>query len=177
MSDPFIGEIRAVGFNLAPTGWAFCDGQILSISQNTALFSLLGTTYGGNGTTNFALPDLRDRSPMSMGQGPGLTFRNEGEVGGYSAITLQTSEMPIHSHIAKASGNSGESTDPTNAVWTFTGTPRGQIPMYNTALGTGVGMNIGAITPAGQSNPHNNMQPSLTLNYIIALQGIYPQRP
>ncbi|KPV51345.1 phage tail protein [Kouleothrix aurantiaca] len=177
MSDPFIGEIRIVGFNFAPRGWAFCDGQIMSIAQNTALFALLGTTYGGNGTTNFALPDLRDRGAMNMGSGPGLTPRSEGENGGAASITLITTELAGHSHIAKASGNLGESADPTNAVWSQTGTPRSQIPMYTTALGAGSAMNIGAITPAGQSNPHNNMQPCLTLNFVIALQGVFPQRP
>lgn len=177
MSDPFIGEIRIVGFNFAPRGWAFCDGQILSISQNTALFSLLGTTYGGNGSTNFALPDLRDRGAMNMGSGPGLTPRFEGENGGEPSITLITAELPGHSHIAKTSGNTGESADPTNAVWATTAAPRSEIPMYSTALGSGVAMNVGAITPAGQSSPHNNMQPYLTLNFIIALQGVFPQRP
>ncbi|HNP85588.1 MAG: phage tail protein [Chloroflexi bacterium SZAS-1] len=177
MSDPFIAEIRAVGFNFAPVGWAFCDGQLLPISQNTALFALIGTTYGGNGTTNFALPDLRDRAPMFWGQGPGLSYYDEGQSGGEPTVTLLESEIPAHNHIAKASGNMSTTADPTNGVWSVPGSQRGGEPMYNNTLSPAAVMSNGALTPAGQSQPHNNWQPFLTLNFIIALQGIFPQRP
>jgi microcystin-dependent protein len=175
MSDPYVGEIRIVGFNYAPTGWAICNGQLMQISQNTALFSLLGTMYGGDGKTTFALPNFQDRAPMSWGDGPGLTPRIEGETGGEPTVTLITSEMPSHPHIAKASGNGASTSDPTNAVWAVGGEVRGGVPLYNTQ-GPGAAMNVGALTPAGQSQPHNNMQPYLALNFIIALQGIYPPR-
>lgn len=177
MSDPYIGEVRIVGFNYAPTGWAFCNGQLLPISSNTALFSILGTTYGGNGTTNFGLPNFQDIAPMFWGQGAGLSDYAPGQAGGYPTISLLMSEMATHSHIAKASGNSGTTTSPANGLWALTGEPRSEIPMYNNSPGSGPTMNVGALTPAGQSQAHNNLQPYLTLNFIIALQGIYPSRP
>jgi microcystin-dependent protein len=175
MSDPYVGEIRVVGFNFAPRGWAICAGQLLPISQNTALFSLLGTMYGGDGRTTFALPNFQDNAPMHWGQGPGLTPRAEGETGGESTVTLTMNDMPAHAHVAKASGNAASSNDPTNALWAVGGETRGGVPLYN-AQGPGPSMNIGALTPAGQSQPHNNLQPSLALNFIIALQGIFPPR-
>lgn len=177
MSDPFIGEIRVVGFNYAPQGWAFCNGQLMSIQQNTALFSLLGTTYGGNGTTNFALPNFQGIAPMNWGQGPGLSYRDLGETAGMTSVTLLESEMPAHAHIAKASGNSASATDPTNGIWAVGGEPRAAVPMYTANASSPAAMNVGALTPQGQSQAHNNMQPYLTLNFIIALQGIFPQRP
>lgn len=173
--DPYIGEVRIVGFNFAPRGWALCQGQLMPISQNTALFSLLGTMYGGDGKTTFGLPDFRDIAPMSWGSAPGLTERYEGETGGSSTVTLITNQLPSHSHVAKASGNPGATNVPTGGVWAATGGPRGGIPMYTTASAPAV-MNVGALTPQGQSTPHNNMQPYLTLNFIIALQGVYPTR-
>ena len=175
MSDPYIGEIRIVGFNFAPRGWAICAGQLLSISQNTALFSLLGTMYGGDGKTTFGLPNFQNNAPMHWGDGPGLTPRSEGEIGGEPTVTLITSEMPSHPHTAKASGNGASSNDPNNAIWAVGGETRGGVPLYNTQ-GPGASMNVGALTPAGQSQPHNNMQPYLTMNFIIALQGIFPPR-
>lgn len=175
MSDPYIGEIRIVGFNYAPTGWAICNGQLMQISQNTALFSLLGTMYGGDGKTTFGLPNFQDNAPMQWGDGPGLTPRSEGETGGESTVTLILAEMPAHGHVAQASGNAASTSDPTGAVWAVGGETRGGVPLYNTQ-GPGTSMNIGALTPAGQSGPHNNMQPFLALNFIIALQGIYPPR-
>lgn len=176
MSEPFLGEIRIVGFNFAPAGWAFCNGQLMSISQNTALFSLLGVMYGGDGTTTFALPNFQNNAPMNQGSGPGLTPRTVGETGGEPSVTLLEAEMAAHPHIAKASGNAASTSDPTGAVWAVGGEPRSAVPLYNAGLGTGASMNIGALTPAGQSQSHNNLQPTLTLNFIIALQGIFPPR-
>lgn len=175
--DPYLGEIRIVGFNFAPRGWALCNGQILSIAQNTALFSLLGTTYGGNGTTTFALPNFQDTAPMNFGNGPGLTPRSLGENGGSTGVTLINTELPAHTHSVAASNNAASSNDPTGALWAATGGPRGGVPTYTTNGGSPALMNIGAVTPQGQSQPHNNLQPYLTLNFVIALQGIYPTRP
>src|SRR5690242_1359485 len=117
MSDPFVAEIRIFTGNFAPRGWALCDGQLMSISQNTALFSLLGTTYGGNGTSNFALPNLQGCAPMQAGQGPGLSLRDLGETGGDQAVTLLQTEMPMHPHTAQAAAAAGASGDPTNKCW------------------------------------------------------------
>jgi microcystin-dependent protein len=175
MSDPYIGEIRIVGFNFAPRGWAICAGQLLPISQNTALFSLLGTMYGGDGRTTFALPKFQDIAPMQWGQGPGLSMQVQGEIGGEPSVTLIQSEMPAHVHIAQASGNGASTNDPTNGLWAVGGEVRGGVPLYN-SQGPGSSMNVGALTPQGQSQPHNNMQPYLALNFIIALQGIFPPR-
>jgi microcystin-dependent protein len=155
------------GGNFAPRGWAFCNGQLLSIAQNTALFSLLGTTYGGNGQTTFALPDLRSRAPVHFGQGPGLTNRDLGEQGGEETHTLITTEMPAHSHPAGAN-NSGQTTNrPADAVAARGGA-------YASSADTSMGP--ASSPPAGGSQPHNNMQPYLAINYIIALEGIYPSR-
>ena len=176
MADPFIGEIRIVGFNYAPTGWALCNGQILPISSNTALFSILGTIYGGNGINTFALPNFQDIAPMFWGQGPGLSNRFEGETSGAPSVTLLVSEMPSHSHVAKASGNSASTNNPTGGIWAVGGEPRASVPMYTTNANSPAAMNVGALTPQGQSQPHNNMQPYLTLNFIIALQGVFPPR-
>jgi microcystin-dependent protein len=169
--DPFVAEIRIFPFNFAPTGWAFCDGQILPLSQNTALFSLLGTTYGGDGKSNFALPDLQGRAAMHPGQGPGLSLYDLGEEGGSETVTLLQSEIPLHSHSLVASLSDGLFTQPSGQQFS-----------------QGVGINIwdttapnttlanNALTPAGGDLPHNNMQPYLTLNYCIALQGVFPPR-
>lgn len=173
MSDNFVGEIRLVGFNFAPTGWAQCNGQLLPISQNTALFSLLGTMYGGDGKTTFALPNLQGNAPMHRGQGPGLSDRVQGEVGGESAVTLLTTEMPAHAHQASGVAGSGQ-TSPQNNVW-------GQLPgrtappLYSSS-NPDVTMNPLALGVAGSSFPHNNLQPYLVLNFIIAMQGIFPPR-
>jgi microcystin-dependent protein len=182
MSEPFIAEIRLFAGNFAPRGWAFCNGQILSIAQNTALFSLLGTTYGGNGQTTFALPDLRGRVPISPGQGPGLPSYTLGQQGGAPSHTLITTEMPAHTHATQVSikafedsfGGAGDSPSPTNHYWSSvaSGAP------YNSTSNTT--MNPGAVQAtlgvAGGSQPHNNMQPYTAINYIIALEGIYPSR-
>ena len=173
MSEPFIGEIRMFGGNFAPRGWAFCQGQLLSIAQNSALFSILGTTYGGNGQTTFALPDLRGRYPMQSGQGPGLTPRSLGEQGGSETVTLLSTQMPQHTHSANASSQAGEVPEPTGAVWAADSTAtvlnyRGS-PIDTT-------MNPAAIGLAGGNQPHNNMSPFTCVNFIIALEGIYPSR-
>lgn len=156
-AEPFLGQIIIVPYNFAPRGWAFCNGQILAISQNMALFSLLGTTYGGNGQTTFALPDLRGRFPMSEGQGPGLSGRALGEVSGAEAVTLTVAETPQHAHALPEVQVRG------------TGTP---------AVGAAAGGDRGTATTSGVggAQPHNNMPPYLVLNYVIALQGIFPSR-
>ena len=176
MSDQFVAEIRIFPFNFPPTGWAFCDGQLMPISQNTALFSLLGTTYGGDGKSTFALPDMQGNAPMQPGQGQGLSLRDLGEMSGTDNVTLLVSEIPAHSHNVVASEGDGTERNPNVA-----GT--GQLPatgigisMYQ-APGPLVLLNPQALSPAGGSLPHNNMQPYLTLNFCIALQGIFPQRP
>jgi microcystin-dependent protein len=172
MADPFVAEIRIFPFNFAPKGWAFCDGQILPISQNTALFSLLGTTYGGDGKSNFALPDMQGNAPMHPGQGPGLSLHDLGETGGSEAVTLLESEIPAHGHTLMALAAAGNRTTPiNNSIARVTGaTPyaAGSPPL--------VSMAAQAIAVAGGDLPHNNMQPYLTLNFCIALQGVFPPR-
>ena len=173
MADPFVAEIRIFAGNFAPKGWAFCDGQLLPISQNTALFSLLGTTYGGNGKSNFALPDLQGRAPMHPGQGPGLSLHDLGEASGSDTVTLLESEMPSHSHTLMANPNSAERPSPTNNL------PARSVgaSLYQSDSTQGlVDMAPEAITPSGGDQPHNNMQPYLTMNFIIAMQGVYPPR-
>ena len=176
MSDQFVAEIRIFPFNFPPTGWAFCDGQLLPISQNTALFSLLGTVYGGDGKSTFALPDMQGNAPMQPGQGTGLSLRDLGELSGTETVTLLTSEIPFHTHTMSASNAAADEEgqkDPTNAV---PGVQQGSNQMY-TALASPAVMAPQALSPAGGSLPHNNMQPYLTLNFCIALQGIFPPRP
>lgn len=177
MSDPFVAEIRIFPFNFAPKGWAFCDGQLMPISQNTALFSLLGTTYGGDGKSTFALPDLQGRAPMHPGQGPGLSLHDLGETGGSETVTLLTSEMPLHPHqVGRALGSDGNQTTPVNNIWAQMPIGRAVVNIYHEKPPTGP-MNNTAIGPAGGDQPHNNMQPYLTLNFCIALQGVFPARP
>lgn len=169
MSDPFLGEIRMVGFNFAPRGWAFCNGQLLPISQNTALFALLGIIYGGDGRTTFALPNLQGHSPMHPGQGPGLSLRDIGETTGTSTVSLISSELPSHTHQARASSDDANSTSPINSAWGL-----GAVAQYRPDNDTS--MNANALAPVGGNQPHNNMQPYLTVNFVIALQGIFPPR-
>lgn len=180
MSDQFVAEVRIFPFNFPPKGWAFCDGQLLPISQNTALFSLLGTTYGGNGKSNFALPNLQGSVPMQPGQGPGLSLRDLGEVGGSETVSLLQTEIPAHTHTLQ--GCDADATVPTisnelMAKGSYdTGTAGGLVGAYssqppNTAMSTQ------AVAVTGGGQPHNNMQPYLTLSFCIAMQGIFPPRP
>ena len=177
MSEPFVAEIRMFGFNLAPKGWAFCDGQLLPISQNTALFSLLGTTYGGDGKSTFALPNLQGCVPLQQGQGPGLSLYDLGETGGASSISLLQTEMPTHYHSALCSTNAGDQPSPGGNVWAVAKVGRQADNRYSATVGSGPQMNPVALSPAGGSLPHNNMPPYLVLNFCIALQGVYPSRP
>jgi microcystin-dependent protein len=172
MADPFVAEIRIFPFNFAPKGWAFCNGQLLPLSQNTALFSLLGTTYGGNGKSNFALPDMQGNAPMHPGQGPGLSLHDLGEMSGSETVTLLESEIPSHSHAWNASNQDGTDQSPVNEL--FAGGVGG-VSTY-AAPSAVQAFNLQTLTPAGSSMPHNNMQPYLTLNFNIALQGVFPPR-
>jgi microcystin-dependent protein len=176
--EPFLGQITLFPFNFAPKGWAFCQGQIMPIQQNTALFSLLGTFYGGDGRTNFALPDLRGRVPVAQGQGPGLSIYDLGSMQGVEAVTLNASQVPPHSHPF-----------PAFAVQATTNAPNGGLPAQGHGSGRGAfAVNIyappqtavplasGQVAAAGGGHAHNNLQPYLTLNWCIALQGIFPSR-
>ncbi len=174
MSDQFVAEIRIFAGNFAPTGWALCQGQILPISQNTALFSLIGTFYGGNGQSTFALPNLQGRAPVNQGQGQGLTARFLGEASGGDSVTLIQTEMPAHTHQLRAATSAADQTNPSNAVWAGSSGGRTPPPLYSTTQNTTMAFN--ALSISGGSLPHNNMHPYLTLNFIIALQGIFPPR-
>ena len=169
--EPFIGEIIMFGGNFAPRGWAFCDGQLLPISENTALFSILGTTYGGDGRTTFGLPDLRGRVTIHPGTGSGLTPRLLGEMGGQERVTLTTDQIPAHNHEIKALKTEGDSSSPEGNFPAKSG--QGD-PDYNTD--SDATMNSNAIENTGGNQPHNNMPPFQSINFIIALQGIFPSR-
>jgi microcystin-dependent protein len=168
MSEPFLGQIQQLGFNFAPLGWAFCNGQLMSIAQNTALFSLLGTTYGGDGVTTFALPDCRGRNSMHFGQGPGLGNYSQGEVSGTETVTLLSTQIPQHNHLANAS--TGQ-----KLVNTPSGSALGAFDMY-TASAPDTVLGAGMIGQTGGNQPHDNMMPYLVINWCIALEGIYPSR-
>lgn len=170
--DPFLGEIRLFAGNFAPRGWALCNGQLMPITQNTALFSLLGVNYGGDGRTTFALPNFQGSAPVHQGQGPGLTGRVVGEIGGVPHVTLLSSEMPSHNHLPSTQTSATQS-NPEGAVWANT-PGRNGIPIYAATADTN--MNPMAIGVSGNSQPHNNMQPYLGLNFIIALEGVFPPR-
>jgi microcystin-dependent protein len=174
MADPFVAEIRIFPFNFAPNGWAWCDGQLLPLSQNTALFSLLGTTYGGNGKSNFALPDLQGNAPMFWGQGPGLSLYDLGQTGGSQTVTLLESEIPSHSHGLMAAAQIATSGVPSPSVGL--GRSRGMNLYQSNTTQNVVQMSPSALGPAGGSLPHNNMMPYLTIYFCIALQGVFPPR-
>lgn len=171
--DPFVAEIRIFPFNFAPKGWAWCDGQILPLSQNTALFSLLGTTYGGDGKSNFALPDLQGRAPMHPGQGPGLSLHDLGETGGSETVSLLESEIPSHNHTFRVDGADPADQPAPSAVRSFARSSNGFA--WNATFAASA-MSGNALAPAGGDQPHNNMQPYLTFYFCIALQGVYPPR-
>jgi microcystin-dependent protein len=167
--DPYIGEIRCFGFNFAPQGWALCNGQLMSISQNTALFSLLGTMYGGDGRVTFGLPDLRGRVPLAFGQGPGLTDRTQGEVGGTEAVSLTAATLAPHGHTVAAS-SAATTKNPSGALPALTGAGSS----YGTTAD--LAMSPAMIGGGGSGQPHDNMQPYVVLNWSIALVGIFPPR-
>ncbi|MDE8651301.1 phage tail protein [Novosphingobium album (ex Liu et al. 2023)] len=180
MADPFVAEIRMFCFNFAPTGWAFCDGQLLPLSQNTALFSLLGTTYGGDGRSTFALPNLQGSVAVHQGQGPGLQLWDLGQVEGVDNVTLLQTEMPNHNHglnarVAAGSTPAVTNNLPSNASW-VQGAQFGVVQAYATNA-PDTAMNPQAIASAGGNLPHNNMMPYLTISFCIALQGVFPPRP
>jgi microcystin-dependent protein len=174
--DPFVGEIQAVPYAFAPKGWAMCDGQLLPISQNTALFSLLGTTYGGNGTSNFALPNFQGCSAIFWGQGPGLSLYDEGQTGGEVNVTLLQSEMPIHGHSVNVVDAPGTQNSPGGALLGKARFGKAYDYQYGPVPANGPTMSTGALANAGGSLPHNNMPPYTVVNFIIALQGIFPAR-
>ncbi|MBB6099987.1 microcystin-dependent protein [Deinobacterium chartae] len=174
MADPFVAEIRIFPFNFAPKGWALCNGQLLPIAQNTALFSLLGTTYGGNGRSTFALPDLQGRAPMHPGQGSGLSLYNLGQAGGSPNVTLIQGEMPMHSHQVRVAPEPGDNLGP-NLAMALARSSGGSayISPGGSSLTQASPQSVGAV---GGNAPHNNMMPYLTFNFCIALQGIFPPR-
>ena len=172
MADPFVAEIRIMGSNFAPKGWALCNGQLLPISQNTALFSLIGTYYGGDGKSTFALPNLQGKAPMHWGQGPGLSERFLGEDQGVEAVSLLTSEIPAHNHTMRGNPNViGNFNLPGGNVFAESGNPRASV--YSTSAPSIKG---GELSVMGSDYPHNNMQPYLVMNFVIAMQGIFPAR-
>jgi microcystin-dependent protein len=175
MSDPYLGEIRAVGFNFAPRGWAMCNGQLLSIGQNTALFSIIGTSYGGDGRTTFALPDLQGRFPAGAGATAGLTPYQVGEADGTSAVTLAPGTTPPHTHIAQAAQAPGTVNKPGGAVWATPHFGRAADQAYSTS-GPVAQMSMSALSITGGDQPHNNLPPYLVLTFVIATEGIFPPR-
>jgi microcystin-dependent protein len=172
-SDPFLGQIMFAAFNFAPRGWAECNGQLLSISQNTALFALLGTMYGGNGQTTFALPDMRGRMPVHAGQGPGLTLREQGEASGQEDVTLNQAQMPAHSHTLVGSSTEASGISPAGNL----PATKARVALYTNGPGPADSpMSPSAIGPAGNNMPHDNMPPYLTIICFIAIKGVFPSR-
>jgi microcystin-dependent protein len=173
MSEPFLGQVIAVGFNFAPSGWAFCDGRLVSISEFSALFQLLGTTYGGDGVSTFGLPDLRGRAALGVGQGPGLQPYVQGQIGGVESVPLTAGQFANHTHALQAAATA---TTPTPGSAVVLGTPNAPTPIY-AASGTGATLASSTVsTAAGSGQPHENRQPSLAINYVIALFGIFPSQ-
>jgi microcystin-dependent protein len=172
MADPFVAEIRIFPFNFAPKGWAWCDGQLMPISQNTALFSLLGTVYGGDGKSTFALPDMQGNAPMHPGQGPGLSLHDLGETGGSETVSLLQSEIPAHSHTLQGDEDDANFKTPVNMLL---GAGNQMYIAPNPTVN--VTMAPESLAPAGGDQPHNNMMPYLTFYFNIALQGVFPPRP
>jgi microcystin-dependent protein len=179
MTEPFLGQIQLYGFNFPPKGWAFCTGQIMAIQQNAALFSLLGTNFGGNGTINFGLPNLQTNVAVGMGTSATGTDYIIGEQGGAPTVTVNSAELPLHSHALVSTQDRGDTTSLSNAMLGTGASGQPQTPnvanLYSTNAPTAT-MSPMSIMPAGGNSPHNNVQPSLTLNYCIALTGIFPQR-
>ncbi len=175
MSEPFVAEIRIFAGNFAPRNWAFCDGQLLPVAQNTALFSIIGTTYGGDGRSTMGLPNLQGRAPMHPGRGPGLTTRRLGQTGGVEEVTLTVGEIPTHSHTLMGSTDESEFDGSSNPANHVTGTVEGGKEFYAEANNLSP-LNQAAVSSVGGNQPHNNMQPFLVMNFIIALQGLYPSR-
>jgi microcystin-dependent protein len=171
MGTPFIGEIRMFGANFAPAGWALCQGQLLAISQNDALFSLFGTTYGGDGQATFALPDLRGRIPIHAGSGPDLTPRTLGQKGGEENVTLTTAQLPVHKHTFSGTNSNALRTDPTGSF-----PAQSTADLYKAGSFEGTDMNTGALQSSGQSQPHPNLMPFQCINFIVALVGVYPSQ-
>jgi microcystin-dependent protein len=173
MSQPFVGQVIAVGFNFAPVGWALCQGQLLPISENEVLFNLIGTTFGGDGQTTFGLPDLRGRAALGMGGGSGLSSYVLGQPGGVESVTLTSAQIGSHTHGLSAAATATSSIPSSSAVL---GTPAAATPIYATG-GVGATLTAGAVSTApGGGQPHENRQPSLTINYIISLFGIFPSQ-
>lgn len=170
MAQPFIGEIRMFAGNFAPVGWEFCDGQLVPISENDAMFTLIGTTYGGDGETTFALPNLQSRIPIHQGQGGGLTNRVLAEMGGVETVTLTTQQMPVHNHALVASQNVGANANPQGQLLAA-----GTNVQFFRAIAPNANMAPNIISPAGGSQPHDNLMPYLCINYIISMFGIFPQ--
>ncbi|MDM5231312.1 phage tail protein [Lysinibacillus pakistanensis] len=173
MSEAYIGEIRIFGGNFAPKDWALCDGQIINIATNSALYAILGNRYGGDGKTTFALPNLNGRAALHQGTGVGLTPRNVGESGGSATVTLLTTQMPSHNHIATCNNTQPSNNEPTGAIWTDQ-QGKGSVPLYTPQVNKQ--MNLMTMDVAGGSQPHNNMQPYLGLNFIICLYGDWPPK-
>ena len=175
MSEPFLGEIRAVGFSFAPRGWAFCDGSLLPIAQYTALFSILGTTYGGDGRTNFALPNLMGKAALGPGHGPGLSSYQLGQHGGVTDVTLAENQLASHQHVPGCASTTATAGTPGGNVWATGAGQRGQ-SFYADAAGSAPAMAAEALRNTGGGGAHNNMPPYLGLNFVIALEGLYPSR-
>ena len=167
MSSPFVGEIRMVGFSFAPLGWAFCDGTLMSISQNDVLFTLIGTTYGGDGQNTFALPDLRSRVPVHAGHG-----YTQGQAGGAETVTLTVAQLPAHVHVPQADAANGTSNSPAGAIWAQSPSSR----QHAAGTSANASLNMASMTTAGGSQPHDNMLPYLAINFIIALEGVFPSQ-